>query len=167
MANKTVILGKISGVHGIQGWLKVFAYTQPAENIFQYKRWRLLNDSGEADIRTVEEYKQHGKKLLVKLEGVDDRDAAEQLRGLDISINRNELPELKNEYYWRDLVGLTVKDIRGVELGTVIDLIETGSNDVLLLKDDVGKSMAIPWLPEVVIEVDTKQSLLIADWEPL
>lgn len=101
------------------------------------------------------------------MQGVDDRTTAEGLVGLEIVVFEDQLPALTDEYYWRELIGLRVKDIHGVELGEVIDLMETGSNDVLLLKDSNGKSLAIPWLPEVVIEVNLEQSLLIADWEPL
>jgi 16S rRNA processing protein RimM len=113
------------------------------------------------------DHKHQGKKLLVKIEGVNDRSTAQGLVGLEIAINQDELPTLSNEYYWHDLIGLTVKDTRGIELGEIIDLMETGSNDVLLVKDRNGKSLAIPWLPEVVIKVEIEQSLLIADWEPL
>ena len=167
MTVNKVILGKISGVQGIQGWLKVFSHTRPLENIFQYKCWKLQHDSGESITRTVVDHKHQGKKLLVKIEGVNDRTTAQGLVGLEIAINQDELPTLSNEYYWHDLIGLTVKDTRGIELGKIIDLMETGSNDVLLVKDRNGKSLAIPWLPEVVIKVEIEQSLLIADWEPL
>lgn len=167
MTDKIVILGEITGVQGLRGWLKVYSHTRPLDNIFQFKNWQLKSDSGEIISRTVLEHKLQGKKLLVKMQGVDDRTAAEELVGLDVCISQDQLPALTNEYYWRDLIGLTVKDTHGVELGEIIDLMETGSNDVLLLKDSTGKSLAIPWLPEVVLKIDTEQSLLIADWEPL
>lgn len=167
MTQQQVILGKISGVHGIQGWLKVYSYTRPPENIFRYASWRLRGDTPVAASYVVTEHKSQGKKILVKLEGVDDRNHAEQLAGLDIVVARDALPVLEYEYYWRDLIGLKVLDTHGTELGRVTDMMETGSNDVLLLQDSSGKSLAIPWLPEVVKEVNLKQSILIADWEPL
>ena len=167
MTEKKVILGKITGAQGVQGWLKVYSYTRPAENIFQYTHWDLQQGSSAYGRRTVLEYRHQGKKLVVKLEGVENRTQAEELAGYEIAVSQNELPDLEGEYYWRDLIGLTVRDTRGNVLGEVVDLMETGSNDVLLLKDSEGKSLAIPWLPEVVIEVNTEQSLLIADWEPL
>jgi len=167
MTDKTVILGKITGVQGVRGWLKIFSHTRPLDNIFQFKDGQLKSDSGEIISRTVLEHKHQGKKLLVKMQGADDHTTAEALVGLDVCINRDQLPTLANEYYWRDLIGLTVKDTHGVELGEIIDIMETGSNDVLLLKDSKGQSKAIPWLPEVVLEIDVEQSLLIADWEPL
>lgn len=167
MADNTVILGKITGVQGVRGYLKVFSYTRPLDNIFQFNSWQLKNESGELISRTIVEHKHQGKKLLVKLQAVDNRSTAEGLVGLEVVVNRDQLPVLKKEYYWRDLIGLTVKDTHGAELGEIIDLMETGSNDVLLLKDSEGKSMAIPWLPEVVVKVDIAQSMLIANREYL
>jgi 16S rRNA processing protein RimM len=167
MADNTVILGKIMGVQGVRGWLKVFSHTRPLDNIFQFKNWQLKSGSGECISRTIVDYKHQGKKLLVKMLGVDDRTTAQELVGLEVFVSRDQLPALTNEYYWRDLIGLSVKDTHGTELGDIIDIMETGSNDVLLLKDSNGKSLAIPWLPEIVIEVDIERSLLIADWEPL
>ena len=167
MTNKTVILGKITGVQGLQGWLKVYSYTRPVENIFQYQSWSLMRESKRFTSASVVSHKHQGKKLLVQLSGVKDRNAAERMVGLEVAVDQSELPTLENEYYWRDLIGLTVNDTHGTPLGKVFDLMETGANDVLLLKDSNGKSLAIPWIPEVVIEVDIDQSIIIADWEPL
>jgi 16S rRNA processing protein RimM len=167
MADNIVILGKITGVQGVRGWLKVFSHTRPLNNIFQFKSWQLKSGSGECLSRTIVDYKHQGKKLLVKMQGVDDRTTAQGLVGLAVFVNRDQLPALTNEYYWRDLIGLTVKNTHGAELGDITELMETGSNDVLLLKDSKGNSLAIPWLPDVVVEVDIERSLLIADWEPL
>ncbi len=167
MTDKPVILGKIAGVHGIQGWLKVFSYTRPLANIFQYENWKLIRESKTEMLVQVTANKHQGKKLLVKLGEVHDRDAAKQLVGLEIGIDPQALPTLENEYYWRDLIGLTVNDTQGVTLGKVYDLMETGANDVLLLKNSKGTSLAIPWIPDVVLEVNIEESIIIADWEPL
>jgi len=168
MKDSSVTLGKIVGVHGVQGWLKVFSYTRPLENIFQYDNWHLQRDSGEQITCRVTGHKGQGKSLRVKFEGVQDRNQAQALVGLEISIDQSDLPELThNQYYWRDLIGLTVKDTKGVELGVITDMMETGANDVMILTDHSGKSLAIPWMPEVVKQIDIEQSSLIADWEPL
>jgi 16S rRNA processing protein RimM len=146
----------------------VFSYTRPAENIFQYDNWQLQRESGEVISCRVSGHKGQGKSLRVKLEGVGDRDQAQGMVGLEISTDRAELPELdQGEFYWRDLIGLTVRDTQGVELGVITDMMETGSNDVILLKDSDNKALAIPWTPDVVIQVDLAQSLLIADWKLL
>jgi len=168
MKNQGVTLGKVVGVHGVQGWLKVFSYTRPLENIFDYDNWQLSDPSGKRLSRQVLAHKGQGKHLRVQLEGVRDRDQAQACVGLEISIDRSDLPDLdSNQYYWRELVGLTVKDTKGEVLGVITEMMETGSNDVMLLEDDHGKALAIPWTPDVVVQVDLAQSLLIADWEPL
>lgn len=167
MTDSKVILGKISGVHGIQGWVKVYSYTRPPEHIFAYPRWQLQQGANCYGTRSVLEHRKQGRKLLVRLQGVDTRSLAEQLVDQEIAVDAEELPALEGEYYWRELIGMTVRDPRGRELGQVVDLMETGSNDVLLLRDGKGRSLAIPWLPEVVLEVDTTNALLVADWEPL
>jgi 16S rRNA processing protein RimM len=167
MTGKSVILGKIAGVQGLKGWLKVISYTRPLENIFQYGCWNLQNASGVTISYELEAHKYQGRKLLVKMGRIDDRTTASTLVGCEIIIDQNDLPVLSNEYYWRDLIGLTVRNTADEELGEVIDLMETGSNDVLLLRSSQGKSLAIPWLPEVVREVDIERSLMIVEWEPL
>jgi len=155
-------------VHGVQGWLKVFSYTRPLENIFDYDNWQLGDPSGKMFSRHVLAHKGQGKHLRVQLEGVGDRDQAQACVGLEISVDRGKLPDLdSDQYYWRELVGLTIEDTKGQVLGVIKDMMETGSNDVMLLEDDHGKALAIPWTSEVVVRVDLAQSLLIADWEPL
>lgn len=168
MKNRNVALGKVVGVHGVQGWLKVFSYTRPLENIFEYANWQLSDTSGKMFSRKVLAQKGQGKHLRAQLEGVSDRDQAQACVGLEISVDCSELPDLDiDQYYWRELVGLTVKDAKGDVLGVIKDMMETGSNDVMLLEDDHGKALAIPWTPDVVVQVDLARSLLIADWEPL
>ena len=167
MAKKAVILGKLSGVHGLQGWLRIYSYTRPVENIFQYKTWQLQGEHGERLTAKVLSFQQGPKRLMVQLEGVNDRTAAEKLLGSEICVDAKELPELENEYYWRELVGLKVKNTDGKMLGTIEELMETGANDVLLLKDEEGKPQAIPWIPEVIVSVELENNLIIADWEPL
>ena len=113
MADNTVILGKIMGVQGVRGWLKVFSHTRPLDNIFQFKNWQLKSGSGECISRTIVDFKHQGKKLLVKMLGVDDRTTAQELVGLEVFVSRDQLPALTNEYYWRDLIGLSVKNTHG------------------------------------------------------
>ncbi len=167
MTSHTVILGKITAVQGVRGWLKVFSDTRPSLNIFEYQPWTLKRNTSEMQTVRVVDHQQAGKKLLAKFDGVDDRDAAQALVGFDITVDVAVLPKLENEYYWRDLIGLTVRNTQGVELGNIIELMETGSNDVLIVKDREGKSLAIPWLTEVVIEVDIDQSMILVDWEAI
>lgn len=162
-----VTLGKLCGVHGVKGWLKVFSDTRPATNIFDFHRWQLRFATGEYREVTVQSHQSKGAKLLVKLTDVDDRDQAVILVGCDVEVSSHELPELHDEFYWRELIGLTVINTQGECLGTVVDLLETGANDVLLLKASDGKIEALPWLPEVVLNVDINASKMMVEWETL
>jgi 16S rRNA processing protein RimM len=167
-----VTLGKIGAVYGIKGWIKVHSFTDDPEAIFDYSPWS-LNLTGRQQYIEVSDWKRHNNGLIAKLKGVDDRDMAQQFVGAEIAISADALPELpEGEYYWRDLIGMTVKNIQGYHLGVVEDILETGSNDVLVLKANANdafgkKERLIPYLFDQVIEsIDTEQKQIIVDWEP-
>ena len=170
LADETVV-GRITSVFGVKGWLKVFSYTDPAENLLSYRRWSLRLDGKRREV-TVTAGKVHGKALVVHLEGVDDRELARDFCGAEIAISTDLLPELaEGEFYWYQLQGLRVETPGGVCLGSVDYLLETGANDVLVVKptpdslDD--RERLIPYLPEQVLKrIDLDQGLLVADWDP-
>lgn len=161
-----VILGHVSGVHGLQGWLKVYSHTDPRENIASYSR--LLLDKGNGwESWKVSSGRRQGKNVVIKLKGCNTRDDSEALVGAKIAIKRDQLPELEfeGEYYWTDLVGLTVTTTDGVELGQIDHLFETGANDVIVVKGD--RERLIPYLWEqVVVEVDLDAGTMLVDWDP-
>jgi 16S rRNA processing protein RimM len=173
--NEKLIIGRISGVYGVKGWVKVYSDTDPREGITDYNPWYLQQgggNSGEWREVTVEAGRRQAKTVIAKLEGIDDRDAAMQLSGALIAIMPEQLDELaKGEYYWRDLIGLRVVNREGVELGTVQRLLETGANDVLVVaggKSDRqgGREHLIPYTPgRAVVEVDLEQRLIRVDWD--
>lgn len=156
-----VTLGRINGVHGVRGWLKVYSYTEPRDNVIRYRRWMLLKD-GTQVAAEVEEGHLHGAAVIAKLAGTDDRDGARAWIGADIAVERAALPELEpGEYYWSDLEGLAVVSTSGEPLGSVDHLIETGAHDVLVLDGD----KLIPFAPgEVVREVDLEAGRIVVDW---
>ncbi|KZY48919.1 ribosome maturation factor RimM [Oleiphilus sp. HI0117] len=169
-------MGKITSVYGVKGWVKVFSYTQPKENICQYKNWTLEGGSKNGSV-TVLSCKAHGNGLVAQLKGCHDRDEAKQYCGSLISVPREELPELPSgDYYWHQLQGLKVfasgSDVEEkVLLGRVDHLIETGSNDVLVVKkckDSLdGRERLIPYLPDqVVLAVDLEAGSIEVDWDP-
>ena len=168
-SNKKVLLGRLASVYGVKGWLKVNSYTQPKENIFNYPEWQ-LKIAKHWQLRQIEQGRPHGKTLVVKLVGCDDRDQAKELVGVEIAINREQLPETReDEYYWSDLIGMKVITKAGKILGLVKEIIETGSNDVLVVTStDSGKKVEhlIPWLQEdVIIEVNMNDGQIKVDWE--
>lgn len=158
-------VGEISGVFGLKGWVKIFSYTEPRENILSYLVWQLRKNGDIKPIK-VKEGQRQGKNVVAHLEGADDRDVAESLVGWEIYIERDQLPALaKDEYYWIDLVGLNVITKAGVELGVIDHLFETGANDVLVVTGD--RERLIPFLMgQTVLEVDLDGKRLTVDWDP-
>ncbi len=166
-----ILLGHVLGVHGVKGWLKVFSHTSPRLKITDYSKWFLkIKDENWTPFNVVGGRKQ-GKNIIALLEGVNDRNHVEALIGVKIAIRDDQLDGLsKNEYYWRDLIGLSVVTIQGVKLGQVDWVFDTGSNDVLVVKDQSGKEVRermLPFLFESVIKsIDLDKSQMIVDWDP-
>ncbi|EIU7556780.1 ribosome maturation factor RimM [Providencia rettgeri] len=166
-----IVLGKLGAAYGIRGWLKVFSSTEHAESIFDYQPW-FIQRSGQWQHIEIEDWKHHNKDIIVKLGGIDDRDAAALLTNFEIAVNSTQLPELENEYYWKDLMGCQVVTLQGYGLGIVTDMMETGSNDVLVikanLKDAFGiKERLVPFLDgQVIKKVDLDAKLIEVDWDP-
>ena len=161
-----VTLGRISGVHGVQGWVRVHSDTSPRENIVDYSPWFLVRRGGRETWK-LKSGRRHGKTVLAKLDGCNDRDAAEKLVGALISVPRAALPDTNapGEYYWADLVGLLVKTRDDVELGRIDHLFETGSNDVMVVQGDRERLVPYIW-QQVVLDVDLKAGEMRVDWDP-
>ncbi len=162
-----ITAGEISGVFGVKGWVKVFSFTDPRENIFDYSPWILKSKNATQVVKVVKGQRQ-GKGLVACLDGVTHRDEAAAFCGYEILIRKNQLPETaKDEFYWSDLIGLKVETDQGIKLGIVDHLIETGANDVLAIKDDENIERLIPFLQDQVIKkIDLNKSLIIVDWDP-
>ena len=159
-----IVIGRIAGIYGVKGWVKVFSYTQPKENILNYSPW-LLKQEVEWQSVTVEVGQQHGKGIIAKLDCCDDRDQAAAMLGTDIAIRHEQLARLgPQEYYWADLIGLEVFNEQQDQLGTVVRLMETGANDVLVVEGQ--KETLIPFAqPQIIKSVDLAAGKIIADWK--
>lgn len=169
MAADHVLVGRIVGLYGIKGWLKLESYTYPKENIGLYRPWYLGWANREQRLACIEPdiVKVYAKGLIVKFAAVDDRDVARGYLQTNIFIRREQLPELvEGEYYWHDLQNLRVLNRFDVEVGKVAYLIETGSNDVLAVRQPSGKEILIPYIKgDVVTEVDLKNGVIRVDWD--
>lgn len=171
MASDLVELGSITSLYGVKGWLKVFSHTEPMENILSYSPWQLKLDGRWTPVK-VEQGKRHGKGLVVKLAGCEDRDQAARYCGAAIAVERSALPDLDSEeFYWHQLEKLTVMTESGVNLGQVDYLIATGSNDVLVVKGTAEsldkRERLIPYLPDQVVkEVNLEAGTIRVDWDP-
>ena len=160
-----VISGRITGLYGVKGWVKIFSDTEPRENIIQYTPWYVRTSDGWKEMK-VAEGRRHGKGVVARLESYNDRDAASTLIGAEIALRRDQLPALEQgEYYWTDLIGLKVVTGDGTELGVIDRLFETGANDVVVVKGD--RERLIPYLPgQVITRVDLKAGEMEVDWDP-
>jgi 16S rRNA processing protein RimM len=158
--------GQISGVFGVKGWVKVFSFTHPRENILQYSPWLLQKNNQISEIKVIGGQR-HGNTVVAELDGIADRDAAAALMGYEVLIRRQQLPKPKpGEYYWADLVGLDVATESGVKLGKVDHLLETGANDVLVVIDGETERL-IPFLQEqTILKIDLECGEMIVDWDP-
>ena len=166
-----IILGEISGVHGIKGWVKVFSHTSPREQITEYKEWFIRSRGSDWKPIYVVDGKKQGKNIIALFENTHYRDQAEAFVGFEIAIHKDQLQKLaKGEYYWRDLIGLTVETIEGEKLGEIDWLFDTGSNDVFVVKDTDGAEIKERMLPyimgDVIQSIDLEKSLMIVDWDP-
>ena len=171
-----IALGRVSGLFGVKGWVKVFSDTQPRENIIQYGTWWLKSAESTKDWqeRDWQEHKilqaqPHGKTIIASFDGITTREAAAKLVGQLVAIPRGLLPEAQeDEYYWADLVGCTVLSVSGEVMGLVDRLFETGANDVLVVKSSANNSeVLIPWVvPDVITSIDTTAKQIVVDWDP-
>ena len=157
-------MGRVVGLFGVRGWIKVHSYTEPREAILEYAGWKLAQGDGWRPVRLAEG-KRHGKSVIAKLRGYDDRDAAATLVGADIGVERDAMPELDDgEYYWADLEGMTVIHKDGTTLGRVAYVMATGANDVLVT--DGPDEKLIPFVRDrVILDVDLDERVISVDWE--
>lgn len=160
---KHLVLGRIVGVYGVRGWVRVFTETEPREAILGYSPW-LLGPHHEP--RVVVAGRRHGKGVVARLAGCEDRDQAIALVDQEIAVDRDQLPpSLPDEPYWTDLEGLEVWTLDGVRLGVVDHLFSTGVNDVLVVLGDRERLLPFAW-GDVVSAVDLDQGRIEVDWDP-
>lgn len=159
-------VGKISGAFGVKGWVKVYSYTQPRENILSYSPIYLRQRGEWLKVNLTGGQKQ-GRTIVMALENVTDRDQAAALNGTDIAVRRDQLAPIgENEYYWADLIGLQVINKENEILGKVDHLLETGANDVLVVVSDNEPGCLVPFvMDEVVQSVDLEKKTIQVDWQ--
>jgi 16S rRNA processing protein RimM len=164
-----VTLGRVAGVFGVRGWVKVQSYTRPPDNLLDYPRWWIATEPAyEARLY---EGRIQGAGLVARIAGPDgeaiaDRDVAAGLIGVEIQVSRAALPLPEpGSYYWADLVGLEVLSTGGVSLGRVSGVMENGAQDVLMVEDG-GQERLIPFVHGAIIQsVDLPNRRIVADWE--
>ncbi len=178
-------IGRILDAWGVKGWVKVLPHSSEPEALFSAKSWYLqppearfrpgfMAFSGTVSL-AVDEAKTHSASVVAKFTGVDDRAAAEALRGARIFLSRSGFPAAsKDEYYWVDLIGLDVVNREGVALGRVRDLMATGPHSVLCVEYTSGREdgtstpaeRMIPFVSAYVDAVDIAGKCITVDWQP-
>jgi 16S rRNA processing protein RimM len=168
-ADDYLVIGKIFSVHGVRGEVKVYSFTDPIDNLLDYPSWTLRRNG---EVRQVElaSGRLQNKVLVAKLKGLDDREEARLLAGFEICVLRSLLPDLTDgEYYWYQLEGLKVIDQLGQLLGTVHHLLETGANDVMVVKACPGslddRERLLPYTEQCVLAVDLVAGEMQVEWD--
>jgi len=163
MNSSVVVVGCFGKTFGIQGWIKIISFTTPRENILKFKPWLVQKNSSWEEVY-IENSEEHFDNNVVKLPNCNSPEEAKTFTNLKIGIWREQLPKLKpGEYYWADLLGLTVINKNGINFGEVKEILASGANDVLVV---VGKRRRlIPYVSHVVFAVDLSKRVIQVDWE--
>ncbi|NGP54305.1 ribosome maturation factor RimM [Thioalkalivibrio sp. XN8] len=164
-AARRVILGKVGAVHGVRGWVRLWSYTDPPDNLLEYREFEAGRGSDWSRLELAEGRRQ-GQGLVGRFTGIEDREAAAALVGTELAVAREALPPPgEGEYYWADLVGLEVVTREGTSLGRVTEMMATGANDVMVVAGD--RERLLPFLPgRSVDEVDLAGGRIVVDWDP-
>jgi 16S rRNA processing protein RimM len=163
-----IVLGRIAAPYGIKGWVKLHPFGDDPAAWAEMPRWWLGRTPDTADWQqlALKDLRLHGKGYVASFEGVDDRTAAEQLEGMYFAAPREELPAPEEgEFYWDDLIGLDVVNEADEHLGKVASLIETGANQVLVVRDEAAeKEHLLPFVADVVKDVAVAAGRIRVAW---
>lgn len=163
-----VVLGRISAPYGVRGWVRIHPFGDDPMSWKSMPDWWLSADAEAPDERwqavALLGCRMQGTDLVASFDGVADRASAERLQGMYFGAPRSALPETGcDEYYWSDLTGLRVENGDGIDLGLVAELIETGANQVLVVRKD-GAERLLPFIGTVVKDVDLQARRILVDW---
>ena len=159
-----VVLGRVGAPHGVQGWVKVYSYTDPPAGITDYPVWQVVQGT-QVRRMTVVDSKRAGQGIAVQLEGIETREAAQMLSGAEVRVDRSELPQTDpGTYYWHDLIGLQARNREGHALGRVEEILELPAHPVIVLRGD--RERLVPLVPERLVAVDLAAGQVTLDWHP-
>lgn len=165
MKKNKIIIGKVGAPYGVRGWVKVNAYTDPITNLLNYKNLYIQHQN-EWQPAEVEASKPHGTQIAVKFKGIDDRDTAQRFTNDMMAIDREQLETLpEGEYYQNDLIGFSVETQEGVWLGTLVEFMATGANDVIIVETEQKRHL-LPYINDVIKHIDPDDKKITVDWDP-
>ena len=169
MPDDLVIVGYIAGAYGVQGWVRIKPYSSDADALLGTKTW-WLDKPALRDVDVMQS-KGHSGDVVARLVGVADRNAAEALKGSVVQVSRSRFPALSdNEFYWVDLIGLSVESLEGQAMGTVADMMDNGAHPILRVvpvSADATKpaaEMLIPFVDQFVKSVSRSEKKIVVDW---
>lgn len=166
MNNQTnwITVGRFGRPHGIKGFVTIHSFTEPRDNILRYTDWRVFLNNEWQPIHLLSVAVQH-KAIIAQVEGYPERESVARLTNLDIAVAKEQLADLEpGEFYWHDLIGMKVVNQKGEVFGNVIEIMPTGSNDVLVVQGE--KKYLIPYLPgQFVTNINAEQQLITVDWD--
>ena len=161
--DKKLLVGKINGFFGLQGWVKVFSYTSPRSNILNYSPWSIKSEDIFQEIDVIKGREQ-SKTIVAHIKGIDNREDSQKFIGKDVYIDKEQLPELKEgEYYWHELIGFKAINKNQENLGVVDYFVETGANDVLVVRGK--KEHWIPYIEPFLISIDSQNKEILVEWD--
>jgi 16S rRNA processing protein RimM len=159
-----VVMGKVAGPYGVKGWIKVYSFAEKLESLLNYKKLFFSKDQRKWQEIEVGEIKLHGKTIIANFSDILNRSHAQEYKGYLIGVLKESLPKLnKNQYYWNDLIGFEVLNLKNYSFGLVETFIETGANDVIVVRGE--KDRLIPYTQKTIIEVDIVKDKIVVDWD--
>jgi 16S rRNA processing protein RimM len=163
---RAVVLGQVGAPHGVQGWVKVTSYTDPAAGITTYPRWTLVRNGRQLAEVEVLDSKRAGQAIAVRLAGIDTREAAQALTGAEVQVERSALPATApGEHYLHDLAGLEAVNRDGVPLGRIEGFLDMPAHPVAVLREGKRERL-VPMVPERLVAVDLAAGRVTFDWHP-
>ena len=162
VVKQPLIVGRFGKTFGVQGWIKLQSFTTPTDNILKYQPWYIKKRRGWQILEiTGSDFK--GETIIIKLPGCNDPETAKRYTNCQIAVDRSQLPEIdENEHYWADLIGMSVVTTKGIKLGIVNSLLETGANDVLVIK---GKEeFLLPYVKEIIKNINKNTKTITVEW---
>ena len=163
---RMITVGRLHGAFGVRGEVKLESFTDPLRSIARYQPWILRDARGIERACEGVRVREGGKGLIATMPGIEDKDAADALRGTEVLVPRSALPPpAEGEFYWVDLEGLRVVNVEGTDFGIVSHLFSTGANDVLVARGD--RERMIPFRePDYIRSVDFEAGTITVDWDP-
>ena len=158
-------MGRIVAPYGLKGWVRIEPYSADPENLSAYPSWWVGRNGDWRELQVAQSVLQHGASLVARFEGCAERDAALALKGSEVAVERGALPRnASDEFYWADLVGLKVVNVRNEELGVLAGLFDNGANPVMRVVDGATERL-LPFIAQVVRQVDMVQGRMRVEWE--